>query len=53
MLTSEQELDPLSKQSGEALTAWEKEHVLNEAGEHVPRLKVHERADEIETVCCY
>lgn len=32
-------------------TARQPEHVLDERREHVPRLKVHERADEVEAVC--
>jgi hypothetical protein len=29
----------------------EEEHVLYETGEHVPRLEVHERGDEVKAIC--
>ena len=32
-------------------TTRQPEHVLDERREHVPRLEVHERADEVEAVC--
>ena len=33
------------------LTAWQEEHVLEEGGEHVPRFKVQERADQVKPIC--
>lgn len=32
------------------LTAWLKEKILDERGNHMPRLEVQERADQVETV---
>jgi hypothetical protein len=30
----------------------EKEQVLDERGDHVPRVKEHDGRNEVETVCC-
>ena len=32
------------------LTTWQKEHILDERGEHVPWLQVDERRDKVKTV---
>ena len=51
MLTSVTDRQCTARYTGEGtLTARKPEHVLNERREHVPRLEVHERADEVKTV---